>query len=423
MNAAALTLPLPHDVGVIDDALNKAPVWRISLPGPLEMEYRQQSVLHRHAQLLRSGWLALLIFNSFLVVDWLMAPDMFWESVLIRLGIFTPVGMLTLWLADRYQKRSFWYLHLDLVDVIVMLSGWSAAACLAWILVNSRAPMSIYYHAGYMVVLIYGMLVQPVRFIWAFLFGVGMLAIHFWSAAHAAFPLPEPLRMSLFHLLACTMTLCLVANHMVEKARRRRFLLLRREQAMVEQLADVHGELLRLSRVDVLTGVANRRHFHEHLQQVWTRAVVDASPVSVLMLDVDHFKVYNDLYGHPAGDACLRTVSAAVEDHLRKPLDFVARYGGEEFVAVLPGASSEVAAQVAERVRAGVQARAIAHEGSSTASVVTVSVGVATAEVPGSSCPDADRLVAWADRALYEAKRGDRNRVKVFEPGQSSGSR
>jgi diguanylate cyclase (GGDEF)-like protein len=186
---------------------------------------------------------------------------------------------------------------------------------------------------------------------------------------------------------------------------------MRRDQAMTEQLAEVNATLRRLAQADVLTGVANRRHFREHLQQVWERASVDGSPMSVLMLDVDHFKAYNDHHGHPAGDACLQIVAAAVSEHVRVPMDFVARYGGEEFVAVLPGATREVALLVAERVRQGVMDKALPHSASPTAGVVTVSVGVATSLAPGTDCPDADRLVGRADRALYDAKRGARNRV------------
>lgn len=411
MNAAALTLPTSRQIVAIDAALLRGRDWRIALPGGLEAEYRQAIAEHRHQQLLRTGWLALVIFNSFLLVDLLMARDMFWQSMAVRLGLFTPFGVAVLLWAQGKKALLTHPTWLDLTDFIVLVSGWAAAACLAFILLHSRDPMSIYYHAGYMVVILYGVLVQPVGFLWAVLFGLGMLAIHLWSAWGAVQALPEALQVSMLHLLVCTVGLCLAASYLVEKARRRRFLLMRRDQAMTEQLAEVNATLRRLSQADVLTGVANRRHFREHLQQVWERATVDGSSVSVLMLDVDHFKAYNDHHGHPAGDACLQIVAAAVSEHVRVPMDFVARYGGEEFVAVLPGATREVALQVAERVRQGVMDKALPHSASATAKVVTVSVGVATSEAPGTDCLDADRLVGRADRALYDAKRGARNRV------------
>jgi diguanylate cyclase (GGDEF)-like protein len=137
--------------------------------------------------------------------------------------------------------------------------------------------------------------------------------------------------------------------------------------------------------------------------------------VSVLMLDVDHFKAYNDRYGHLAGDACLRQVAQAMAQSLRQPVDFIARYGGEEFVAILPGADAQVAKQVAERVRQGVQTCAIEHLSSKAASVVTASIGVATADFAHDRMLSADKLVAHADRALYEAKHASRNCVCVYE--------
>ncbi|MEY4428713.1 MAG: hypothetical protein RLZZ182_1402 [Pseudomonadota bacterium] len=414
MNAAALALPTSRQIVAIDAALLRGRDWRIALPGSLEGEYRQAIAEHRHQQLLRTGWLALVIFNSFLLVDLLMARDMFWQSVAVRLGLFTPFGVAVLVAARRHKALLTHAAWLDLTDFIVLVSGWAAAACLAFILLNSHDPMSMYYHAGFMVVILYGVLVQPVGFLWALLFGLGMLSIHLWSAWRGVQALPPPLQISLLHLLVSTVGLSLAASYLVEKARRRRFLLMRRDQAMTEQLAEVNATLRRLSQADVLTGVANRRHFREHLQQVWERAAGDGSPVSVLMLDVDHFKAYNDHHGHPAGDACLQIVASAVAEHVRAPIDFVARYGGEEFVAVLPGATREVALQVAERVRQGVMDKALPHSASPTARVVTVSVGVATSASPGLDCPDADRLVGRADRALYEAKRGARNRVQAF---------
>lgn len=172
--------------------------------------------------------------------------------------------------------------------------------------------------------------------------------------------------------------------------------------------------LRQLSSIDALTGIANRRTLDETLLRECKRSQRSRTAIAVLMLDVDHFKAYNDHHGHPAGDACLQIVAAAVAENVRAPIDFVARYGGEEFVAVLPGATHEVALQVAERVRQGVMDKALPHSASPTARVVTVSVGVATSASPGTDCPDADRLVGRADRALYEAKRGTRNRVQAF---------
>lgn len=405
MNARAL------DPSEIDSAL-KAPFWHLRLPDQLEKRFDRDSLEARTEHLQRSGWFALFVFNSFLVADWLMAHDVFLESVLIRLGILTPLGAVTLLNRHRLYRLAGADRSPMLNDLIVVASGWAAALSLAVILFKSHSPLSYYYHAGFVVVIIYGNVVQQLSFRYAVLFSGGVLALHLLGLLYTP-SFPPPIAVSMLLMVAATVGFTLVANYLVEKATRRRYLLLQRDHQLVQDLADTNLKLQKLSRADVLTGVANRRHFHDYLAQVWERARIDQTPLSVLMLDVDHFKAYNDRYGHPAGDACLRAIATALEDKLRSPDDFVARYGGEEFVVVLPNADTAVAYQAAERVRTAVEALSIPHEASHTHDVVTISVGVATV-VPGVPGVDADRLVSRADRALYDAKRGRRNQVSAF---------
>ena len=165
-----------------------------------------------------------------------------------------------------------------------------------------------------------------------------------------------------------------------------------------------------LSYADGLTGIANRRRFEEVLDLEWRRASRAGLPLAIAMVDIDHFKRYNDAQGHQRGDDCLVRVAHALAGSLHRAGDFVARYGGEEFVVVLPGSDEEQAVSYAETLRRGIEALAIPHAGSATADVVTVSVGVAAA-VPEPGAPPA-ALVEAADRALYAAKRGGRNRVE-----------
>ncbi len=172
----------------------------------------------------------------------------------------------------------------------------------------------------------------------------------------------------------------------------------------------MEAKLAELAATDGLTGIANRRHFDDELVMEWRRAARSSKPLAVMLLDVDHFKRFNDLYGHPAGDDCLRSVASAIAATIRRPGDRAARYGGEEFAAILPSTDLAGARDVAERVRAAIQALAIRHEGSE-AGVVTGSIGVA-AVVPGAkAAPEISALLGTADAALYEAKREGRNRV------------
>ncbi|WP_370655763.1 sensor domain-containing diguanylate cyclase [Paracraurococcus lichenis] len=171
--------------------------------------------------------------------------------------------------------------------------------------------------------------------------------------------------------------------------------------------------LAALARTDGLTGLPNRRAFDEALALEWSRARRESTPVSLLLLDVDRFKLFNDTYGHPAGDACLRAVAGAVASAVHRPADLVARYGGEEIVVLLPNTSAAGAEMLAEQVRAAVEAVGLTHTANLPSSVVTVSVGVATA-LPAAD-PDlfAEALLAAADAALYSAKHSGRNRVTV----------
>ncbi len=174
-------------------------------------------------------------------------------------------------------------------------------------------------------------------------------------------------------------------------------------------LRQANQELHRIATLDGLTQIPNRRQFDEYFAQEWRRLRRESQPLSLVICDVDHFKHYNDTYGHLAGDDCLRSLAQAMKFALRRPADLVARYGGEEFAAILPNTEREGAACVAEGIRVAVQDLAIAHAEVSTSDVVTVSLGTATL-IPDSHTP-AENLIHLADRALYEAKARGRNCV------------
>ena len=164
------------------------------------------------------------------------------------------------------------------------------------------------------------------------------------------------------------------------------------------------------ARIDGLTQIANRRRFDEYLFQEWNRHIRMQQPLSLLICDVDHFKLYNDAQGHQAGDECLKSVAKAINRCYRAG-DLVARYGGEEFAMVLPQTNRAGAVQVAERVRAAVADAALPHPASPVCDRVTVSIGVASITPPPHALADARTLIQQADRHLYLAKRLGRNQV------------
>jgi len=179
-------------------------------------------------------------------------------------------------------------------------------------------------------------------------------------------------------------------------------------EALKLELEHKNAELAQLSMQDGLTSLANRRRFDLALLTECGRAKRDGSSLSLLLIDVDHFKKYNDTYGHQAGDDCLKRVARALAEAVRRPADIAARYGGEEFALILPGTSAEGAGHVAEGVRLAVEALGIPHSDSSAARHVTISLGVVTVQSNGALTPK--ELIAAADLGLYAAKRSGRNR-------------
>lgn len=179
-----------------------------------------------------------------------------------------------------------------------------------------------------------------------------------------------------------------------------------------KKLRELAVELESQTLVDGLTGIANRRRFDLHLDDEFRRAKRNASPVSLIMIDVDYFKDYNDNYGHQRGDDCLVQIAGALGRVLNRSRDLVARYGGEEFTVILPDTSEDGALQIAEAMRAEVEALMVEHEYSGVARFVTVSLGIST--VTPEHATKTGSLIHAADRALYQAKRSGRNCVMVY---------
>ena len=206
-------------------------------------------------------------------------------------------------------------------------------------------------------------------------------------------------------------------NRMAEQLARRGEALRQAKEELEQQVAErtrelteANCELQRLSLSDALTCIGNRRFLDELLEREWRRALREQTPLSVVMLDIDYFKLFNDTYGHVAGDDCLRKVAGILTATIQRTTDFASRYGGEEFVLVLPATDEQGALTVAEKIRCRVEALAIPHEKSPLAGVVTVSIGVATIMPLRDS--DAGLLMTAADQALYRAKTAGRNQVR-----------
>jgi diguanylate cyclase (GGDEF)-like protein len=208
-------------------------------------------------------------------------------------------------------------------------------------------------------------------------------------------------------VLGATAMLTLLANYTLERDHRLSYLLSLRDRIRRASLTARNTRLTELAHIDPLTGIANRRELDDYLTHLQQGPQPDV--LAIVMFDIDHFKLYNDRYGHPAGDDCLRRVAGVLRESLRRSTDMVARFGGEEFVVVLPGSDEQTAHQVAERMRHAVSDLAIPHAASPIAKVVTVSGGLAAANLDA----DVQALLTTADAALYRAKSAGRNCVQV----------
>ncbi|HVS77700.1 MAG TPA: diguanylate cyclase [Steroidobacteraceae bacterium] len=232
-------------------------------------------------------------------------------------------------------------------------------------------------------------------------FIVSLTCVSMFSAA-IAFHLPPPIAYRSGAFLLVALVTFAVAAQQIERRSRRAFL----ESRLVAELAQHDG----------LTWTKNRREFDEYLPRLWRQAAEDGRTLALLLVDVDHFKAYNDRYGHQAGDAALRKVAQAIQACVRRPLDLVARYGGEEFTVILYDTDVNRASTTAERIRNLVEDLAIEHRGARGNSVLTVSIGAAVVapELPRSP----GGAVQLADEALYRAKSKGRNRVEIMDDSE-----
>jgi diguanylate cyclase (GGDEF)-like protein len=360
-----------------------------------------------------SGAIALIGFWLFLFSDQLMIPDAFDVAIKIRLYWFTPYALLLLFMGT-FLRKVMVLLPFFVVETAVMVTGLGAAATMGWLLLHSNSPLAGMYAAGLMPIVIYSNLVQRFRFSYALVFSVSVILISIYCAVsrmghvHPYSQFDWPLVL----LVLVISTHSLVMNYRYELEERRRFQWSVRAQTLRKKLAASQAQLDDMSRRDPLTGVPNRRHFDEYIYKVWDEAAAADQELALLLMDVDHFKAFNDRYGHPAGDQCLRHVAQILQKAVPDSVGCVVRWGGEEFIVGLPGMDAQQAMRMAQSLCEAVQTSGLRHEASSTAQSVTISIGVAVVQ-PANGARNVDGLIAEADAALYRAKREGRNRCAL----------
>ena len=376
----------------------------------LEERYEAYSSERRNRTL--RFWLVfgLLLRLLGLSTELAIGGDMTAYGLAFRVGLLVPVVLVSLWfLSPRYSPAT---------------QGVAATAapllCVVGIcFLGSVAPaqdaVRYFFLAGVNLVAIN--LVMPLRFQHAVGYTVVAVATYLFMA-FSGFAGVDPLQVvDIVFVYSAASVASLIVSYRNGIVDRRAFLASEKINAQAAALAHANEELQRLLELDALTGVYNRRYLDQSLKMRGEAATSDGVRLGVIMVDVDHFKIYNDRLGHRAGDNCLRDVARAIVANVRAGTDVVTRYGGEEFAVLVPGLSLDDTQALGERIRAAIEAMEIPHPHAGHA-IVTVSVGVAsgmpvTAEMM-------DGLLNEADVALYRSKRLGRNRVMRADTPESA---
>jgi diguanylate cyclase (GGDEF)-like protein len=372
---------------------------RLRFPPPIEALFARETREAHDRRLVTRGLLAVVLYDLFLLTDTVMTPDVLGEAAIVRFGVFTPVALLLVWLTHRGVRPA-------LRDGLQSAASLVGVGGFIYIFTRSDHPYAVFYHGGLILALTVVNLVVQLPYRHALAVSTAILAIYALTLLTDS---RQPVAVECTNLMTigASAALTLFASYRLEREQRLTWLLGLRERGRAAHLALDNRRLGRLATRDTLTTLANRRGLETHLRRVLRRP--RAGMLSALLVDIDHFKQYNDHYGHQQGDVCLQRVASALAGVPTRSGDMVARFGGEEFVIILPGTDEPSAAAMAERVRRAVSALEIPHADSPVAPVVTVSVGVAT--MAQDAAGDGTALIEAADAALYRAKAAGRNRV------------
>ena len=357
----------------------------------LERRFRRAHLAKNRAQISRNLLLGIGFVVGFSTLTHLVLPGAVNRPLdLIRLTVLGPIFLMALVLVhSRLYQR--WYPVICPYGATLFGIGVVVLAVIA-------ATQGVSLIASVVLAIIYNYLMLGLAFRPALSASVLTLSSYPVIATLAGIPASQ--RLVDVGVLLFTNVIGAIVCYSLERANRTNFL--------ESQL------LMETARRDGLTGIANRRTFDEHLDRVWAQAAREGRPLTLLMIDIDHFKSYNDRFGHEAGDECLRRVAWSLSSHARRPLDIAARYGGEEFAMVLYDSRRQHAEDTARQIEAGIKALAIDHGASpAPGKHLTVSIGIACVQ------PMGDRshygFIQLADEALYAAKERGRNCIVIMD--------
>ena len=395
-----LPKPLKHEQSYLESLLKKK-FFALIFPKQIELEflqYYQTRFINQLRVAMMIGLVAVIGFHAaeywflneqqellLLERDFLLAPILLFGSIFI--------------LSNRYPKT-----HQLFLSSFTLVFG----ASLVYMLQMVPSELDVLYFSGIFLLVAYSLTLSRMRFWYATGTSIGLALIY--SICMAFLEMAEMREMQIFgfgYLLA--IVICLATNYLMERGVRFHYLQARLLVIKSETLKLMNQELKNIASIDGLTQIANRRTFDQHIETEWSRGQRLETPLSLLLIDIDYFKQFNDTYGHQRGDACLVKLASIFSTFTRRPGDLVARYGGEEFVLLLPATEQEHAVQVANMLKTAVEKLNIQHEKSKEYGKVTISIGLSCL-IPTKETSIRD-LIQLADEALYSAKNGGRNQV------------
>lgn len=356
----------------------------------LERRYQAETRLERREFLTVMSIGGSLIYNLFLISDWLILRDVFVYVALGRLCLITPMFIILLVMARRFPSR--WAMETTAAIATVLCSLMPMV-----VMIYSESPYQIFYQLGMLLIMVYCTMIQQLPLRHAAVAMSCMLIIQLVTTYIANFA-DALIWQANALLFISTVMLLLMASYFLERGSRLSYLFALRGRLLQVQL-------LEFARTDSLTRLFNRRYQDEVLTSVWERAGKRQANVAIILLDIDHFKSYNDNYGHPQGDVCLKLLCKEIQQSANDYGAMAFRFGGEEVLVLMIGDAVQ-AIKLAETLKASVAALKLPHPALGEGAHVTISLGVASALAPLTTY---DTLISAADNALYAAKRAGRN--------------
>ena len=384
--------------------------WRLRFNEELELEFQQDYARRYYLHMQVAGIMGLIAFFACGILDLIWMPEMAGRTWFIRMVAGVPMwGPLLLSVWGKFRQK-FGERYMQLSTCIFAIS---AVVGLIAISLNSIEPYNYYYYNAITVALVIFFVLSRIQFK-----GGVISAIIMWLSLNTGLIVFGPASNKLAIVIITNYVFigsavsALMGTFLIERSLRQNYLQSRMISLENRDLEESNMKLQYLSAIDGLTQIANRRSLDRSLTIEWQRALRKREPIGFIMADIDHFKVFNDTYGHQAGDECLRVVASSLKDYACRPGDLAARYGGEEFALVLTDSSAEQAGIIAEQMRDKIMSVVIKYK-KNDPTHVTASFGVASM-VPGSGQASPEALILAADQAMYQAKRSGRNRVVIY---------